>query len=123
MVLGREWFQFTRNTPLKIGVSGDGAKILQDNGDVDGSMLWEEFGKEIGLLVCFFIKKGEGDIFYEQLQQLNKLIREEWISQGNSTEDFQKLGPKIILILDNASFHKRKDILAKIAQELPNFIL
>ncbi|MBG1266981.1 transposase, partial [Nostoc sp. WHI] len=60
---------------------------------------------------------------YEQLQQLNKLIREEWISQGNSTEDFQELGPKIILILDNASFHKRKDILAKIAQELPNFIL
>ncbi len=24
--------------------------------------------------VYFFIKKGEGDIFYEQLQQLNKLI-------------------------------------------------
>ena len=50
--------------------------------------------------ICFFIKKGEGDIFYQQLQQLNKLIREEWISQGNSTEDFQELGPKIILILD-----------------------
>jgi len=73
--------------------------------------------------ICFFIKKGEGDIFYEQLQQLNKLIKEEWISSEFSTDDFQELGPKIILILDNASFHKRKDILAKIAQELPNFIL
>ncbi|MHC5732823.1 MAG: transposase, partial [Nostoc sp.] len=67
--------------------------------------------------------KGEGDIFYEQLQQLNKLIREEWISQGNSTEDFPGCGPKIILILDNASFHKRQDILAFIAQQLPNFVL
>ena len=66
--------------------------------------------------VCFFIKKGEGDIFYEQLQQLNKLIKEEWISQGNCLEDFQEHGPKIILILDNASFHKRKDILAQIAE-------
>lgn len=73
--------------------------------------------------VCFFIKKGEGDIFYEQLLQLNKLIKEEWISQGNCAEDFQERGPKIILILDNASFHRRKDILAKIAQELTNFIL
>jgi len=73
--------------------------------------------------VCFFIKKGQGDIFYEQLQQLNKLIKEEWISQGNRTEDFQESGPKIILILDNASFHKRKDIIAKIGQELPNFVL
>jgi len=73
--------------------------------------------------VCFFIKKGEGDIFYEQLQQLNRLIEQEWISQGNSAEYFQEFGPKIILILDNASFHKRQDILAKIAQELPNFIL
>jgi transposase len=73
--------------------------------------------------ICFFIKKGEGDIFYKQLQQLNKLIKEEWITQGNRAEDFQESGPKIILILDNASFHKRKDILAKIDQELPNFVL
>jgi transposase len=73
--------------------------------------------------VCFFIKKGEGDIFYEQLQQLNEFIKQEWIEQGNIAESFQENGPKIILILDNASFHKRKDILTKIAQELPNFVL
>ncbi len=73
--------------------------------------------------VCFFVKKGEGDIFYEQLQQLNNLVKQEWISQGNRAEYFQKQGPRIILILDNASFHKRKDIAGKIAQELPNFVL
>jgi transposase len=73
--------------------------------------------------VCFFVKKGNADIFYEQLQQLNELIKQEWISKGNHPEDFSNYGPKIILILDNASFHKRKDILAKISEEFPNFIL
>ena len=73
--------------------------------------------------VCFFVKKGNADIFYEQLQQLNELIKQEWISKGNLGKDFAKYGPKIILILDNASFHKRKDILAKISQEFPNFVL
>lgn len=73
--------------------------------------------------VCFFVKKGNADIFYEQLHQLNELIKQEWVSQGNVDKDFSKYGPKIILILDNASFHKRKDILAKISQEFPNLIL
>ncbi|NMF61336.1 IS630 family transposase [Brasilonema octagenarum UFV-E1] len=73
--------------------------------------------------VCFFIKKGNADIFYEQLQHLNELIKQEWVNKGNRSEDFSKLGSKIILILDNASFHKRKEILAKISQEFPNFIL
>ncbi len=73
--------------------------------------------------VCFFIKKGNAEIFYEQLQQLHELIKQEWVSKGNRPEDFSKQGPKIILILDNASFHKRQDILANISQELPNFVL
>jgi len=45
------------------------------------------------------------------------------VSKGNNPEYFSKHGPKIILILDNASFHKRKDVLAKIAKDFPNFIL
>jgi hypothetical protein len=45
-----------------------------------------------------------------------------WINQGNRAEDFQDIDPKIVLILDNASFHNRFDILAKISQELSNFI-
>ncbi len=31
-------------------------------------------------------------------------------------------GTKIIVILDNASFHKKEDILNQIAQEMPNLI-
>ncbi len=73
--------------------------------------------------VCFFIKKGNADIFFEQLQEFNKLIKEEWVSVGNLSEDFQTDGPQIILVLDNASFHKRKDIASKVSQELPNFVL
>ena len=73
--------------------------------------------------VCFFIKKGNADVFYEQLHQLNKFIKSEWINQGNCVVDFHEKGPKIVLILDNASYHKRQDILDKISQELPNFIL
>jgi transposase len=73
--------------------------------------------------VCFFIKKGNADVFYEQLQRLNELIKQEWVDQGKRSEDFSQMGPKIILILDNASYHKRQDILAKISQEFPNFVL
>lgn len=73
--------------------------------------------------ICFFVEKGEGDIFYERLQQFNQLIQNEWICQGNRAKDFQSKGPKIIIILDNASYHKRLDIREKIAQELPNIIL
>jgi hypothetical protein len=73
--------------------------------------------------VCFFVKKGNADIFYEQLQQLNELIKQEWLSKENFGKDFSKHGPKIILILDNAIFHKRKDIIAKISEAFPNFVL
>ncbi len=73
--------------------------------------------------VCFFIKKGNADIFLEQLQQFNELIKQEWVNKGNSSLDFQSHGPKVILILDNASFHKRQDILSRVSQELPHFRL
>ncbi len=45
------------------------------------------------------------------------------INKGNKAEDFQKIGPKIVIILDNASYHKRLDIQEKITKELPNIIL
>ena len=51
--------------------------------------------------VCFFIKKGNADIFLEQLQQFNELIKQEWVNKVNCSLDFQSHGPKIILILDN----------------------
>jgi transposase len=49
--------------------------------------------------------------------------RSKWRSQGNNVEYFNDLWAKIVLILDHASFHKRKDILDKIEAEMPNFIL
>jgi len=71
--------------------------------------------------ICFFVKKGDGDIFYEQLHQLVENLKQEWIEQGNAAVDFEKV--KIVIILDNASYHKRKDITENIKNELPNIIL
>ena len=73
--------------------------------------------------INFVIKKGNADVFYEQLTSLNNFLRQEWIEQGNQIESFQNNSAKIVIILDNASFHKRKDILARIESEMPNIIL
>ena len=63
--------------------------------------------------VCFFIKQGNADTFYEQVQQLHEFVKNEWVAQGNLTEHFQRIRPKIIVILDNASYYKRLDIPLK----------
>jgi hypothetical protein len=72
--------------------------------------------------VNFVIKKN-ADVFYEQLESLNKFLLQEWLEQGKAIEDFQDSSARIIIVLDNASFHKRKDILDKIKSEMPNIIL
>jgi hypothetical protein len=73
--------------------------------------------------INFVIKKGNADVFYEQLTSLNNFLRQEWIEQGNQIESFENNAAKIVIILDNASFHKRKDILAQIEAKMPNIIL
>lgn len=73
--------------------------------------------------ICYFIDKGTGESFYEQLENLNNFVRTEWVMQGNPDAKFPELGPKILIILDNASFHKKKDILAEIEKNLPNIQL
>ncbi len=73
--------------------------------------------------ICFVIKKGDSETFYEQLKQLNNQIIEEWVSQGNNPQDFREKGPKIVIILDNASFHKKQEFLDKIESELPKIKL
>jgi transposase len=73
--------------------------------------------------INFVIKKGNADVFYEQLKSLNDFLIQEWIEKGNSIENFHNNSAKIVIILDNASFHKRKDILARIEAEMPNIIL
>src|SRR4028118_1441657 len=62
-------------------------------------------------------------IFYEQIKQLNDWLKKEWIEQENKIDDFKESSAKIVIILDNASFHKSKDILEKIAAQMPNIIL
>ncbi len=73
--------------------------------------------------ICFMIKKGDSSTFYEQLIKLNELVKKEWVSEGNNVGDFQEKGPKILIVLDNASFHKKKEILTEIENNLPNIIL
>jgi transposase len=68
--------------------------------------------------VCYFIEKGNSETFYVQLEQLN-----EWVKQGNRWEDFEEEGPKILIILDNASYHKKQTTLALIEKKLPNIQL
>ena len=72
--------------------------------------------------INFVIKKGNADVFYEQLTSLNNFLRQEWIEKGNQIESFENNAAKIVIILDNASFHKRKDILAQIEAKMPNII-
>jgi transposase len=42
---------------------------------------------------------------------------------GNLPEDFREKGPKIIIILDNDSYHKKKDVIEQVEKELPNIRL
>jgi len=73
--------------------------------------------------MCYFIEKGTGESFYEQLKQLNDFVKFEWVAQGNTESDFQTSGPKILIVLDNASYHKKKTTLAEIEKTLPNIQL
>ncbi len=68
--------------------------------------------------VCYFIAQGNSETFYEQLKQLHEFVLQEWLDLGNNEKDFREHGPKIIIILDNASYHKRKDICKEIEKNL-----
>ncbi len=73
--------------------------------------------------LCFFIDKGNADSFFEQLVKLNDFVKQEWVQQGNIAELYERIGPRVVVVLDNASFHKRQDIIDKIVQTLPNIHL
>jgi len=70
----------------------------------------------------FVIKRGESNTFYEEINALNDSIVQEWRELGNQAEKFAESGMKIVIILDNASFHKKKDILSQISAEMPHII-
>ena len=73
--------------------------------------------------LSFFIDKGNGESFFESLEKLNNFVGTEWVKQGNKLELYQRIGPRVLVILDNASYHKRQDIIDKIKQALPNIQL
>ncbi len=73
--------------------------------------------------VVDFIKKGTGEIFFSVLKGFYTEVKYEWAGEDKNVDDFERLGPKVVIILDNASIHKRKDILEKIEQEMPNLVL
>ena len=73
--------------------------------------------------LCFMITQGNSETFYNQLTNFYMEILEEWTNAGNKAEYFREKGPKIIIILDNASYHKKQEMINKIAQELPNIQL
>jgi transposase len=73
--------------------------------------------------ICYFIEKGNSESFYEQLKQFYEAIKLEWIEQGNLESEFELIGPKILIVLDNASYHKKKAMLAEIEKNLPNLQL
>ncbi len=75
------------------------------------------------LSLSFFIDKGNGESFFESLEKLNNFVSTEWVKQGNNSELYERIGPRILVILDNASYHKRQDIIDKIKQALPNIQL
>ena len=70
-----------------------------------------------------FIKKGNAETFYEVMKVFYAEVIREWVEAGNMAEEFNEKGPKIVIILDNASFHKRKAINEKIEEEMPKIHL
>ena len=70
----------------------------------------------------FLIKKGNADVFYEPIKCLRNFVLQEWIEPGKWIEYFLSGSAKVIIILDNASFHKSKDILNRIEAKMPNII-
>ena len=69
-----------------------------------------------------FLKKGNSYNFYIVLKIFYQELINEWVSAGNPSE-FAENKAKIVIILDNASFHKREEYLEKIETELPNIHL
>ena len=73
--------------------------------------------------LCYFARKGNADSFFEQLEKLNEFVKQEWILQGNKAELYERIGTRVLIILDNASYHKRLDVLEKIERLMPNIHL
>ena len=70
-----------------------------------------------------FLKKGNSYNFYQVLKLFYKELINEWVSAGNQASEFAEKGAKVVLILDNANFHKKEHYIKKIEAEMPNLHL
>lgn len=70
-----------------------------------------------------FIDKSKSKSFYEVLKIFHEELLNEGIEAGNKREEFAQKGAKIVIILDNASFHKKEEYIQKIETEMPNIHL
>lgn len=69
------------------------------------------------------ISKGNSDNFYKVLKLFYQELIYEWVEAGKQASDFEEKGAKIVIVLDNASFHKKEEYLKKIQTEMPNINL
>jgi len=51
---------------------------------------------------------------YQEIKAFHNCIIKKWVESGKSAQEFLETGSKLVIILDNASFHKKKEILEKI---------
>jgi transposase len=70
-----------------------------------------------------FLNKGNLNNFYKVLKIFYRELINEWVEAGNQASQFAEKGAKIVIVLDNASFHKKEEYLKKIETEMPNLHL
>ena len=70
-----------------------------------------------------FLEKGNADNFCNVLKSFYQELIHEWVEAGNQAKDFAEKGAKIVIILDNASFHKKEEYIERIEAEMPNLHL
>jgi hypothetical protein len=70
-----------------------------------------------------FLNKGNSNNFYKVLTIFYRELINEWVEAGNQASQFAEKGAKIVIVLDNASFHKKEEYLKKIETEMPNLHL
>lgn len=70
-----------------------------------------------------FLDKGNAANFYKVLKTFYQELVYEWVEAGHKAEDFPEKGAKLIIVLDNASFHKKEEYIKKIEAEMTNIHL
>ena len=67
--------------------------------------------------------KSKSESSHQVLETFYEELISEWVEDGNKAEDFPDKGPQIVMIIDNASFHKKEEYRNLIKSEMPNIHL